>query len=345
MYKQHSELVKTDTIPWVFLTRKMSNNPLSAASENNEIAKWECPYCNQTRQSLPEIRNHITESPEGNHRGIDGLKPTRDLVAYGTDGEEVKRVEGVSTEPADPLEEYNKGEIIINAWLASDKNPDREAIEAISGSSQQYVNQLLNDLESGEIRHEAYIGVLDYGLKDELEERLENYEPEEDTEDTISTQTTGNMEKVIEESSKKDRIIAAHRIGQSADKNVVADALDVSYEYVRQIFNDIENRNPPEWKKLRDGDLNEDPAPELRNAVEQRLLDTGALADSNEEQESQETISRDQVEGMVAAEDISNVREKVELLLEQAEHTGHADAEFATQKTIEWLDELLEKAE
>lgn len=309
-----------------------------------------CPYCEQTRQSLPDIRDHITESTEGEHRGIDGLKPTRDIAAYGTGGEVVDSVEGVSTEPADSIDEYDKREIIINSWLAADRDPDRRAVEAISGATQQYVSKLLNDIESGEIPRETWVEAIDYGLKDELEERLEQYEPEEDTENTpMSAQTATTPEEIIAESTKKNRIIAAHRVSPSAEKNTVADALDVSYEYVRQIFNDIEKRDAKDWKKLREGDLKEDPEPELRDAVEQRLLDAGALA-GQEDQGSRRSVSRErtsagQVEGMVAAEDIADVRDKVELLLEQAEHTGNADTEFATQKTIEWLDELLEQAE
>lgn len=309
-----------------------------------------CPYCEQTRQSLPEIRDHITESTEGDHRGIDGLKPTRDLVAYGTGGDVVERVEGVSTEPADPLDSYSKQEIIINAWLAAERDPDRKAVEAISGASQQYVSRLLNELESGEIPRTTYIEVLDYGLREELEERLEQYEPEEHTENTMSAQTTATPEEIIEASTKKDRIIAAHRVSPSAEKNTVADALDVSYEYVRQIFNDIEKRRDPEdWKKLREGDLEEDPDPELRDAVEQRLIDAGALS-GQEERESRENVSRErasagQVEGMVPASEIDAVLEKVELLREQAEYTGDGDAEFVAKKTREWLGELIEQAE
>jgi hypothetical protein len=182
-----------------------------------------------------------------------------------------------------------------------------------------------------------------------LEERLDDYEPKEDSENPSMSTQTASAEDIVEAASKKDRIIAAHRVSPSADKNEVADALGVSYEYVRQIFNDIEDRDPSEWQKLREGDLEEDPNPELRDAVEQRLIDAGALA-GQEVQESQGNVSGEraspaQVEGMVAAEDIADVREKVELLLEQAEYTGNADAEFATQKTIEWLDELLIKGE
>lgn len=326
----------------------MSNNPLSTAPDNSDIQEWMCPYCEQTRQSLPELRDHITESTEGEHRGIDGLKPTRDIVAYGTDGNEAERVEGVSTEPADPIDEYDKREIIINAWLAAERDPNREAIEAISGASQQYVSQLLNELESGEIPRETYIEVLDYGLREELEERLEDFDPEDDTENTpMSSQTTATPEEIIAESTKKDRIIAAHRVSPSAKKKKVADALGVSYEYVRQIFNDIDSP-PEEWQKLRDGDLDEDPEPELRDAIEQRLVEAGALAGEREEQSeavSRERASAKQVEGMVPASDIDAVLEKVELLREQAEYTQNGDAEFVAKKTREWLGELIEQAE
>ncbi|WP_348609760.1 hypothetical protein [Halobaculum rarum] len=324
----------------------MPDNSLST-SPDTDIQEWVCPYCEQTRQSLPEIRDHITESTEGAHRGIDGLKPTRDILAYGTNGEIVDRVEGVSTEPADPIDEYDKREIIINSWLAADRDPNRRAVEAISDATQQYVSKLLNDIESGEIPRETWVEAIDYGLKDELEERLRQYEPEDDTEDTMSAQTTATAEDIVEEAPKKDRIIAAHRISPSADKQAVADALGVSYEYVRQIFNDIDSA-PEEWQKLRDGDLDEDPEPELRDAVEQRLVDSGALVGEQEEQSeivSRERASAEQVKGMVRASEIDTVIEKLELLQEQAEYTQNGDAEFVAKKCIEWLDELIEQAE
>lgn len=338
---------KTDVIPRVLRLITMSNNPVSAAPDT-DIQEWVCPYCEQTRQSLSKVRAHITESMEGKHRGIDGLKPTRDIVAYGTGGEVVDRVEGVSTEPADPLDSYSKQEIIINAWLAGDRDPNRKAVEAISDSTQQYVSRLLNELNSGEIPRETWVEAIDYGLREELEERLEDFELEDNTENTMNTQNTATPEDIIAESTKKNRIIAAHRVSPSAEKSTVADALGVSYEYVRQIFNDIEKRDPEDWRKLREGDLEEDPDPELRDAVEQQLLDAGALAGASEgrsEVVSRKQASAELAEGMVAAEDIADMRDKVELLLEQAEHTGNADAEFATKKTIEWLDELLEQAD
>ncbi len=163
----------------------------------------------------------------------------------------------------------------------------------------------------------------------------------------MSAQTTATAEDIVEEAPKKDRIIAAHRISPSADKQAVADALGVSYEYVRQIFNDIDSA-PEEWQKLRDGDLDEDPEPELRDAVEQRLVDSGALVGEQEEQSeivSRERASAEQVKGMVRASEIDTVIEKLELLQEQAEYTQNGDAEFVAKKCIEWLDELIEQAE
>lgn len=326
----------------------MPDNSLTAAPENSEIQEWQCPYCEQTRQSLPELRDHITESSEGDHRGIDGLKPTRDIVAYGADGDVVERVEGVSTEPADPIDEYDKREIIINAWLAAERDPDRRAVEAISGATQQYVSKLLNDIESGEIPRETWVEAIVYGLKDELEERLEQYDPDEDTEDAMSAQTTATPEDIIEESTKKDRILAAYRANPNADKNAVADALGVSYEYVRQIYKDVDDRNPTEMQKLQEGEPNKELDEELEAAVEQRLRETGALAGEREEQSgavSHESVAAEQAEGMVPASEIADVRDKVELLLEQAEYTEDAEAEFVARKGLDWLDELLEQAE
>jgi len=321
----------------------MSNNPLSASPEN-EISEWECPYCDQTRRTLSELRDHITESTEGEHRGIDGLKPTRDLVAYGPDGQEVERVEAVSTEPADPLEEYDKRELIINSWLAGERDPDRSAVEEISRASQQYVSRVINELESGNIPRETWVEAIDYGLIGELEERLEDYNHQ----DTMNAelQTT---EDILEETPKKQQIIAAHDVAaDGASKKAVAEALDVSYEYVRQIFNDIEERSPEEWEKLREGDLEEEIAQNVKEAVSERLRRAGVeTVESDLDELREETVSEEMIpEGRaVPVEEVVRVRERIELLREQAEFTDDQEALFVAEKGLSWLDELIEQAE
>ena len=335
------------SVPAVASTR-MSNNPLSVTPDT-DISEWQCPYCNQTRQTLSDIRKHITESTDGEHQGVDGLKPTQDIIAYGPDGEEVELIEGVSTEPADPIEDYDKRELIINAWVAADRDPDQEAVEDVTGTSQQYVSRLITELESGEIPRDAWIDVLDYGLVDELRDRLEDHDPAENTEETtMSAQVT--VEDVIEESTKKDRILALHEVSPNIDKKAAADALDVSYEYVRQIFNDIEDRDKEDWQKLREGDLDEALSPELLDAVETRLREESVLADTESEAEEetsdQPTRSRSaSTDGVVPVEDVLDVRARMELLLEQAEYTGGSEAEFVAIKGVEWLDELIDDAE
>jgi len=322
----------------------MSNNPLSASPEN-DIAEWECPYCDQTRQTLPELRDHITESTEGDHHGVDGLKPTRDLVAYGPDGSEVERVEGVSTEPADPINQYDKRKVIINTWLAGERDPDKKAVEAISGASQQYVSRLLNELESGEIPRETYIEVLDYGLVTELEDRLEDYE----SEDTTMNAEMKTAADIIEETPKKQQIIAAHEVAaEGAAKKDIAKALDASYEYVRQIFNDLDERDQSEWEKLREGDLDEELSMDVKEAVSERLRRAGVVTGETEvDKLREEAVSEEMIpEGQaVPVQEIVRVRERIELLREQAEFTNDDEALFVAEKGLSWLDELIEKAE
>ena len=333
----------------------MSNNSLSAAP-GHDISEWQCPYCGQRRQSLSEIRKHITESTESGHEGVDGLKPTKDIVGYGSNGEEVDRVDGVSTEPADALESYDKRELIINAWVAADEDPDRQAVEAITGASQQYVSRLINELESGDIPRETWIDVLDYGLKDELEDRLENYEPTDTvTKEESAMNAQATAEDIIAESTKKDRILALHEVSPSVDKKAAANALNVSYEYVRQIFNDLEKRDPDEWQKLREGDQKKDLPVELLDGVETRLREEDVLAGwpdecraDGEDEEPATISSRAQPASTTetsSVESVQEVRERMQLLLEQAQHTGSAEAEFVAQKGVEWMDELAKQAE
>lgn len=172
----------------------------------------------------------------------------------------------------------------------------------------------------------------------------------------MSTQET-STEDIIKGSSKKDRIIAAHRLSPTIDKKAAADALNVSYEYVRQIFNDIESRTPDEWRKLREGDLDDDSPPELVDAVETRLREAEIMTARTEEPAGSESVSKHggpekqkdeppaSASRSIPAEDVQAVRAQMELLLEQAEYTGNSDAEFVARKSIEWLEGLLEMSQ
>jgi len=112
----------------------------------------------------------------------------------------------------------------------------------------------------------------------------------------MSAQTTATPEDIIEESTKKDRILAAYRANPNADKNAVADALGVSYEYVRQIYKDVDDRNPTEMQKLQEGEPNKELDEELEAAVEQRLRETGALEPARREEQSG-AVSHESVAG------------------------------------------------
>lgn len=314
-----------------------------------DIAEWRCPYCDQTRQTLQEIREHITESTTGGHQGVDGLKPTTDIVAYGPDGDVVKRVEGVLTKPANPLEDYDKREIIVNAWLAADHDPDRDAVEEISGATQQYVSRLLNDLESGDIPRETYIEILDYGLKAELEKRLEAYSSEPtDNEEPMPEALTAK--EILEKASKKELILAAHEVAaDDASKKAIAEALDVSYEYVRQIYKDLNDRDPDDWQKLREDDVTGELPMQMKDSVRERLrqadISTEGDSEVDELREAAMGAASSTPEGSVSMAEIARVRERVGLLYEQAQFTGDEEAEFVARKTIEWLDELLDQDE
>ena len=164
-----------------------------------------------------------------------------------------------------------------------------------------------------------------------------------------------STEEIIGESTKKDRIIAAYRVAPDVDKKAAADALDVSYEYIRQIFKDISDRQPERWQKLREGDLDQDFSQELLDAVETRLKGIeGAAYEGHQETEEPKRPVRDQEQtdevptdasGNIAAENVLAAREQLALLLEQAQYTENADAEFVAKKGIELLDELLEASE
>jgi len=186
--------------------------------------------------------------------------------------------------------------------------------------------------------------VLDYGLVEELEDRLEDVESED-----IMNAEMKTAEDIVEETPKKRQIIAAHEVAaEGAAKKDIAEALDASYEYVRQIFNDIEDREPDEWEKLREGDLEEEIPQNVKEAVSDRLRRAGVeTADSDLDELREGAVSEDMIPegGAVPVEEIVGVRERIELLREQAEFTDDQEALFVAEKGLSWLDELIEQAE
>ncbi|WP_436344005.1 hypothetical protein [Natronorubrum sp. FCH18a] len=111
----------------------------------------------------------------------------------------------------------------------------------------------------------------------------------------------------------------------------------------------IEGRTSDQWQKLQTGELDEDPDPELVDAVEDRLREEGVLAggsDATEQVDLSGAVSPPSASttGSVSVEDVMEVREKLELLLEQAEYTDDQRAEFVAKKGIEWIDGLVESA-
>jgi hypothetical protein len=246
----------------------------------------------------------------------------------------------VDEEPSDPLDEYDKREIVVNCWLAKDKDPHKFAVAQVSGASEQDVSSILHDLTSGEIPEDVWQEIADPELQDIVEERMKAFEQtqhqqEEEEENTEQHRRFDvDLDEVFEDATKKERIIAAHKISGDATGEDVGDAVDASGEYVRQIYHDIDDRDQSEWVKLRPGDLDKEPHPELVEAVRRRLVAEGVVpGDGRESATKKDAVPR---------EDIEDVKERLELLEAQAEFTGEKHAEFVASRAITWLDDILE---
>jgi len=69
-------------------------SPKKGMSASPGEVEWQCPYCDFAADVLSDVRDHITESVGGEHEGVSGESPDRDIVGVDPDsGEEIDVVE------------------------------------------------------------------------------------------------------------------------------------------------------------------------------------------------------------------------------------------------------------
>ena len=103
--------------------------------------EWQCPYCDTTQSTRRDLQNHITNSAEGEHEGISGESPDRDIVAVDPDtGEELDRHERADVvRPSEaPLEGVSKRKQVVYAWLAGNREERPGAYAQITEADRDY---------------------------------------------------------------------------------------------------------------------------------------------------------------------------------------------------------------
>lgn len=328
--------------------------------------QWHCPYCEETQPTLREIQQHITQTATGDHEGISGESPDEDIIATDEDGDEVDvyaATDVVRPQNA-PLENASKRKQVVYAWLANDRDEDVDAITAVTNADRDYTGQILGQIQRGEITREYWADDMDRQLLSALKERLEEYEPsEEDGDNTgeseeMSTQQDETADDVPSVSAKTIVLntydLAGEDINRKQAWTALSDAgvIDAGYEYFRRTY-----------KEAIDGEHDVEDAvdEQVQTVIDPVLYSTGINSNksddteqSDQPTESTETgsASRDTGSGGVSVDELRNVREKVELLREQAEYEGAGEdsaaarrAEFIGNKAVEWIDDLIDSAE
>jgi hypothetical protein len=220
---------------------------------------WHCPYCNFTATELTGLRDHITDTIEGEHEGVSGWSPTRDIVATNPAGDEVRQIEGSGKRPDEDhhLDHGEKKKLIINAWVELDKERDIQAIKSIIPVSEQHVSNITKQLADGEIPPEEYRPHLDWDVRDELGERLDEYYDTQPSNTETAHMSLTATEEELERGAKKKQIINAWLLDQEISPAALDDVLEPGYQHIR--------RNV---QKLNEGRIDKE---EIENAASEEL--------------------------------------------------------------------------
>lgn len=149
---------------------------------------------------------------------------------------------------------------------------------------------------------------------------------------------------------KKIGIVAAYHIDPDVRKNAVADALDVSYEYVRQLFSDMDRPDgrhrvtDREWETAQDR--------RVLGSMHKRLRDVGAFEDTednsgggNNEPEPQGNAEREATEDVVPIP-VGELDEEILRLKHHEESAAHGDGEreYIAASAREFLESVRARA-
>lgn len=229
-----------------------SQQPAVEQPDSGAVVEWACPYCSHTRQSVKELRQHITSSADDAHMGENGWSVQDDLVGYNESGDVARVIEGFEPVNENPEEEQRgfKKKQIVNAWLARPFDADVDAINAVSKASRQYVYTLLRQLNEDELTDEEVAELHDPDLEEELGEEIDEFlatqteSPADQTTEkkpTMSTEQTIETPDELKDHPKKELIHNAYMLAPDVAHNDVAEVIGSSREYVRRTFKQIED--------------------------------------------------------------------------------------------------------
>lgn len=331
--------------------------------------EWHCPFCNTTEPTLREIQNHITESVDGEHEGVSGESPDEDIVAIDPEsGDEIDRYKGTDVVRPEnqPLEDASKRKQVVAAWLAASREDNPDLISAVTEANREYSQQILGQIRRGEIDQDYWVDI-DPALRQAMEDRLDEYDPDESNESDsdMSTQEEGEQDTDVSGVSSKDIVLntlslAGDDVNRKQAWQALTDAgvFDSGYEYFRRTF-----------KEGVDGehDVSAATDEQLRSVIAPVLDQAGVLTDGPDsageelEQEQEDTssdaaatsasasgTSRQTGSVGVSVEELRELRDRVDMLKRQVEFESEGGdspefrkAKFIAEETLDGLDELI----
>lgn len=263
------------------------------------------------------------------------------------------------SESEDVKEDGPKKEIIINAWLLAPEAPIKPIAEFLN-ISYQYVWQVIDDLKNGKISQQEIEDTADKGLQNNLKQHFQNMEEMGTVDMSINetvpnnwTPSQENEENDLTEEieslglSKRELLINIWHLDARVSPSEAGTTAECSYEYARQVLNDLDNREIPESEV--ESAVNKE-AQELLRA---KLIKTGTLkpAPDATAKKSEPNISPPE-DGVVSVAEILRLWDSIDTLRREAIAELEADAsataakqKFVTEEVLRLLDEALEKAE
>lgn len=258
-------------------TRDPSSEPTSG-----DVVEWQCPYCEQTRQTPHEIRDHITTSTTGDHMGTTGWSAPDDIIGYDANKNIARVIEGFTptTTPQDAQQERGwKKKQVVNAWLARPPHADVDAVKhAIDNRddnhdsiSRQYVYKLLRDLHNDEFAEGEIVDLRDTDLETELGEKIDTFH-KQSTQITMSAEN--QTEKETDAQTEDNKISVPRGEGVTYFYNALLMAPDIDYKVLPKVLSTGKEYARRELKKVRDGTVSaSEVEAEFDEYIQQEMMD------------------------------------------------------------------------
>lgn len=184
---------------------------------------------------------------------------------------------------------------ILNAWLERDRNPDINAITSTLNVSGSYARRITEQQDSGEFTEDERAEMMDWDIRRELRDRIEQHEPTDKDTDTEPSMSTTTTDSDLERGEKKHQIINAYLLDETISPADLDDVLPASYEYIRRELKKLKDREYSD--DTIDEERDEDTQQELREKLEQEGIElntnttpTESGSDTPDEAESEGDI-------------------------------------------------------